>query len=228
MRGLWGIAILGLMVVTSSCAKDDGGALKFSGTLELEEHSLGARVPGRLASLQVEEGDVVTAGQLIATLDRHEQAKKDHDRAGIVFKEGGADEQSVEYARLAVEDQEITSPVDGIVLVKVHQVGEVVGAGVPVVIIGQQGAWWVRIYVPESAINRIRLHDPASVRLDGLDKPLAAHVTYIATKAEFTPRNVQTPEERITQTFAVKVTLDDPKGVGHPGVPADVYIQTKG
>ena len=198
---------------------------KFSGTLELTEHSLGAHASGRLASLFVDEGQSVKKGQLLATLDRFEQVKKDYDRAAVLFKEGGVTAQDLEYAQLALEDQEIISPVDGVVLVKVHEVGEMISAGAAVVVVGDRSSLWVRIFVPEGKINKIRMNQSAALHFDGMKETFQGYVSFIASEAEFTPRNVQTAEERITQTFAVKIILDHPPEFLRPGVAADITLE---
>src|SRR3989338_3987534 len=81
--------------------------LKFSGTLELTEHSLGARTSGRLTTLLVDEGDEVKAGQLLATLDRYEQAKHDYERAAKLLEQGGTTQQAVEQAKLTFDDESV-------------------------------------------------------------------------------------------------------------------------
>jgi len=81
-----------------------------SGTLELTEHSLGARVPAGCRGSLVEESQTVAKGQLVAQLDRYDQAKRDFDRVTQLYQDGGATKQSLEEAQLALEDQEILSP----------------------------------------------------------------------------------------------------------------------
>lgn len=218
------IVWLGLLVPSTGCDQFNHGSLKLSGTLELTEHAVGARVPGRLATLLVDEGQTVTQGQVLATLDRLDQTKRDYDRARQLYEQGGATQQAVEQAELMLEDQQIICPVDGVVLLKVHEVGEVVGAGSPVVVIGDRQQLWVKVYVPEGTINRVQLNQPATLRFDGIKRLFKGHVSFVAPRAEFTPRNVQTPEERVTQTFAVKVTLDEAEPSLRPGVAADVVI----
>src|SRR3989338_4463625 len=110
-------------LITLGCGRDNGKALKFSGTLELTEHSLGTKVAGRLATLNVDEGSLVKAGDTIATLDRFEQTQKDYKRWQGLLKAGGATTQDIEYAALALDDQRVISPIDGIVLLKVHEDG---------------------------------------------------------------------------------------------------------
>ncbi len=205
-----------------------GETQKFSGTLELTEYSVGARAAGRISTLLVDEGSLIHKGDLLATLDRYDQAKKDLARVTSLLKQGGTSEQALEQAQLALDDQSIISPVDGIVLVKGHEMGEVVAAGTPVVTVGDLRNPWVRIYVPEGIINKLQVNQEAKFKLDGIKKDFKGHILYIAPRAEFTPRNVQTPEERVTQTFAVKVLLDQPNVEIHPGVSVDVTLNTNG
>lgn len=210
-----------------SCSSIWHPTQKFSGTLEYTEYSLGARVAGRVATLNVNEGSVVKKGDVIATLDHFEQAKKDYDRLLALQKVGGVSDQMLEQAHWNLDDQQVVSPIDGVVLIKVHQVGEVVTAASPLVVLGESQKPWVRIYVPEGVVNQVQLNQKAELRLDGVDQVFAGHVIYIAPKAEFTPRNVQTPEERITQTYAVKVQVDQSEPVVHAGVAVDVTLESR-
>jgi HlyD family secretion protein len=220
------LLILSAAVILIGCGLGERAQeFQFSGTLELTEHSIGARVAGRIASLTVNEGSEVKKGQLLATLDRYEQAQKDFERVKQIFEQGGANQQDVEHAQLAWDDQAVFSPVDGVVLVKAHEAGEVVSAGSAVVVVGDRSSIWVRIYVPEGIINKVKMDQPAELSFDGLKKKFNGHVSFIASQAEFTPRNVQTQEERITQTFAVKITLDNPEPFLRPGVSCDVKIK---
>jgi multidrug resistance efflux pump len=213
---------IGILIVLSACGEKRSHI--YSGTLELTEHSVGARVAGRLTQLLVDEGDPVKKGQLLASLDRYEQADRDYRRAQGLLKHGGTTKQALEQAGLTWEDQRVVSPVDGVVLVKTREAGEIVQAGGTVLDIGDTSEFWVRIYVPEGEINRVRIQQEVSVRFDGLDRAFAGHVSTISPTAEFTPRNVQTPDERATQTFAVKVILDEREPNLRPGVSADVTL----
>jgi len=196
--------------------------MTFSGTMELTEHVLGAKVAGRLTTLNIDEGDLVKKGQLLATLDRFDQSQKDLNRVAVLLQNGGANQQSLENAQLTLEDQEIISPIDGVVLIKDSQTGEIIPAGGGVVVIGDLKDQWVKIYVSEDMVHQLSINQQASILVDGSRQAYKGHVTFIADKAEFTPRNVQTPEERVTQTIAVKITVDDPDENLHAGVSADV------
>jgi multidrug resistance efflux pump len=210
-------------VLISGCsAKNDIKHMTFSGTMEMTEHVLGVKAAGRLTTLNVKEGDPVQKGELLATFDRYEQNKKDLTRLEVLFKNGGANQQSLENARLSMEDQQVVSPLDGIVLVKSAETGEIVPAGSGVVVIGDPADQWVKIFVSEDLMHQLSIGQTAVISVDGGDRTYKGHVSFIADKAEFTPRNVQTPEERVTQTFAVKITVDDADKNLHAGVAADV------
>ena len=219
--------LIGITLLAVCCNPFLAEPLKLSGTLEMTEHSVGARVAGRISALYVEEGDKVGKGELIATLDRFDQARRDYLRLLRLHQRGGISKQAVEKAELDYKDQRIVSPVSGVVMVKIHELGEVAAAGGAVATIGDRDDMWVRVFVPEGKINRVEVNQPAAVRFDGIQKTFKGHVSFIAPKAEFTPRNVQTPEERVTQTFAVKIRLDHPETYLRSGVAADVVIKIR-
>lgn len=215
---------MSLLLVGGCGSKPDAFSTRYAGTLELTEHVLGSRAAGRLTSVNVKEGDVLRAGQVLATMDRYEQNLKDYERLKELFNTGGANAQELEHAKLAVEDQQIISPVDGVVLLKTAETGEILPAGAGVVVVGNKADQWVKIFMPEGVIGQVKLGQPAKIYVDGIAKPYEGRISFIATKAEFTPRNVQTPEERVTQVFAVKVKLDSSDEHLHPGVGSDVQF----
>ena len=202
----------------------DPNTLYLSGTLEMTEHGVGMPVPGRLTTLKVDEGDSVQKGELLATLERYDQTARDYDRLVQLLARGGTNQQAVEQAELTMRDQRALSPVDGVVLTKVHETGEVVSSTSPVLILGDRSRLWVRVFIPEGSISRVEMNAPATLKVDGLNREFKGHVSFISPDAEFTPRNVQTPEERVTQTFAVKILLEDSEPYLRPGVTADVTL----
>ena len=223
MRILIGLILV--VLVTGCSGNKDFRKMTFSGTMEMTEHVLGIKVAGRLTTLNVKEGDQVKQGQLLATFDRFEQNKKDYARADVLYQNGGADHQTLENARLAMEDQQVISPLDGIVLVKSAETGEIIPAGGGVVVIGDPKDQWVKIFVSEDLMHQLSIGQKATIAVDGSDKKYNGHVSFIADKAEFTPRNVQTPEERVTQTFAIKIAVDNADEDLHAGVAADVKFE---
>lgn len=220
------LSLLLLLVLGAGCKhRDKKNELQLTGTLELTEHGVGVPVLGRIASLLVDEGDEVKMGQVLATTDRYAQTARDYNRLVELLAKGGANQQQVEQAELSMQDQRVLSPVNGVVLTKVHDTGEVVDAKSPILILGDRSKLWVRVFVPEGIINQIKMEQPVTLRFDGLNQGYKGHVSYISPEGEFTPRNVQTPEERVTQTFAVKVTLDETQTFLRPGVAADVIFR---
>lgn len=208
-----------------ACAhKQPENELLLSGTLEMTEHGVGVPSAGRLTQLTVDEGDEVAQGQLLATTDRYSLAEREYERQVQLLARGGGSRQAVEQAELAMRDQKVLSPIDGVVLTKVHDSGEVVGANSPILILGDRNNMWVKVFVPEGFVNRVDLQQAATLRFDGLKEDFKGRVSFIAPRAEFTPRNVQTPEERVTQTFAIKVALEHAPKYLRPGVSADVSL----
>ena len=143
----------------------------------------------------------------------------------------GAARGQVEQARGALAAAEavtryltIAAPAAGTVMLKNVEVGDLVMPGAPIVRIGNLDSVWVRVYVPEPDL-RVRLGDRAEVVTDAYpNRKFPGRVTEIAEKPEFTPKNVQTREERVKLVFGVKVELANPKHELKPGMPADATI----
>ena len=80
------------------------------------------------------------------------------------------------------------------------------------------------VYVPEAELGRVSLGQNAEVNVDAYDERFPGEVVHIASQAEFTPKNVQTQEERVHMVFAVKIRLDNPEHLLKPGMPADAIF----
>jgi len=124
----------------------------------------------------------------------------------------------------------IRAPFDGVVSVRDREPGEVVGAGTPVLTVTNLDDRWVRIYVREDRIGAVRLGADATITADTYpDRTYRGRVEFIASEAEFTPRTVQTTEERVKLVYAVKVRIVGDSLVElRPGVPADVRLEEGG
>lgn len=124
----------------------------------------------------------------------------------------------------------ITSPLNGVVLIKNMEQGELANIGSPIVTIADLDNVWLRVYVPEPDIGKIKLGQPATVTVDSYPKkPFQGKVAEISSQAEFTPKNVQTKKERVNLVFGVKVNLSNPEHLLKPGMPADaeIIVETK-
>jgi HlyD family secretion protein len=125
-----------------------------------------------------------------------------------------------------IADCTITAPAGGIVTHKAVEAGELVTPGATVVTLTELDSVYVMIYVSEQVLGRIRLGDAAEVGIDAFpDKTFAGKVTYISPEAEFTPKNVQTKEDRVKLVFGVKVEIENRDGLLKPGLPADAVIR---
>jgi len=120
-----------------------------------------------------------------------------------------------------VRESTVLAPVDGVVLSRNREPGEVLGAGTNVVTLGDLAHPRLRLYVPLATLESIAVGSPVEIRLDAEGiAPTRGAVSWIAAQAEFTPRDILTPEERVKQVFAVDVALEPGPGI-HPGIPAD-------
>ncbi|WP_457568932.1 HlyD family secretion protein [Desulfurobacterium sp.] len=133
----------------------------------------------------------------------------------------------VDEAKAHLSDTVIKAPVNGTVTVKYVNVGEVIPAGFRLLSIVNMDKLYLKGFIPEKKVGLIHLKQPAYVEVDAYPgKKFPAYVSYIAQKAEFTPKEVQTKEERVKEVFGVKLKLkSNPDHVLKPGMPADGYIE---
>jgi HlyD family secretion protein len=154
--------------------------------------------------------------QMRAALD-HARAARDQAAAAVV------------EAASVRDDLTIVAPAAGVVTTRIIDIGEVVGAGAPLLEIIDLDRLYLKVFVPEIQIGKVRLGLPARVHVDAWpSEPYAATLRYIAARAEFTPKEVQTPDDRVKLVYAVKLYLDrNPEHRLTPGVPADAVIRWK-
>ncbi len=117
-------------------------------------------------------------------------------------------------------DATLVSPTDGVLTSRVAEPGEQLQAGSPICVITQLSEAWLTVYVTDVDLARIRIGQEATVKTDG-GQTRKGKLTYIASKAEFTPKNVQTRDERIKLVYRVKVGLENSDGFFKPGMPAE-------
>ena len=128
-------------------------------------------------------------------------------------------------AEKAIADCTLNAPMAGVVTTRSREPGEWVTPGAPLVTLSRLDEVWLAIYVPEDRLSRVKLGHPAFVRLDGDPQRYAGVVTFVSPQAEFTPKNVQTPDERAKLVYRVKITLKNPNGLFKPGLPADGFLE---
>ncbi len=155
--------------------------------------------------------------------------------------QAGAKREEVEVARARVaavdaqlavlekmrEDASVVAPVGGIVTQTLTDAGEIVAPRMPLLVVTDLDHAWANLFVPEPLIPRLVLGQAADVRTDAGDT-LAGTVTYISPQAEFTPRNVQTADERSRLVYRIKVAVDNSAGVLKSGMPVDAELTLPG
>jgi HlyD family secretion protein len=125
-----------------------------------------------------------------------------------------------------LQDMTVYSPVDGVVLVKSAEPGEVLAAGATVVTVGDIEHPWVRGYIKESDLGRVKLGQRVRLRTDTYrNKDYWGKITYIASEAEFTPKQIQTPDERVKLVYRIKIEVDNASRELKSNMPVDAEIQ---
>lgn len=144
--------------------------------------------------------------------------------AGADVANARADRQEIQ-TRIA--DLNIISPIDGVVTTRSVEPGAVVTSGKTLLTLIDPNSVYLRGFVPEGDIGKVRVGQQAKVFLDSApDKPLSAKVTAIDTQASFTPENIYFQKDRVKQVFGVKIGINNPAGFAKPGMPADAQIIT--
>jgi HlyD family secretion protein len=123
----------------------------------------------------------------------------------------------------AIDDARVVSPVSGIVTQKLAETGELVMPRAPLVVVTDLDNAWANVFVPEPLIPNVRIGQAATVFTDA-GSSLQGKVTYVSPRAEFTPRNVQTADERSKLVYRIKITVDNRQGILKPGMPVDAEL----
>jgi HlyD family secretion protein len=133
--------------------------------------------------------------------------------------------ESARLGRIQAGYATLVAPFDGIVTARQAELGEVVAPGTPVVTVTDLDHVWVRAYINETDLPRVRLGQDAVVTTDSPHaKPLAGRLSFVASEAEFTPKNVETHAERVTLVYRVKIDVDNRSHGLLPGMPVDVRM----
>ena len=135
----------------------------------------------------------------------------------------------VAMTQTQINDTVVTSPIDGVVLVKSAEVGEVLAAGTTVVTIGDIDHPWLRAYINETDLGRVKLGQPVQLSNDSYPgKTYPGRVSFISSEAEFTPKQIQTREERVKLVYRIKIDVDNSRHELKSNMPVDGEIQLSG
>lgn len=183
---------------------------------------------------ELRTGEFALEVQAARAANAQAQAAADQASAGLSQAEAAVvqAEKAVAQARAALDAIEVRleklvvrAPVGGVVLTRNLEPGEVIQAGATAITLGQMDKMTITVYIPEDRYGQVNLGDSAQVMVDSFDEAtFGARVVRIADQAEYTPRNVQTEEDRRTTVYAIELSVDDPEGSLKPGMPADVVF----
>ena len=164
-------------------------------------------------------GRLAALGQSLARLRSGARGEeKDSARARVATVEA-----RIAQLEQQVSDATVASPLDGVVTEKIAEAGELLQVGSGLCVVTDLAHAWLTVYLPETDLGRIRIGQEAEVVTDG-GQSRKGQVTFIASKAEFTPKNVQTKDERVKLVYKVKVGLDNGDGLFKPGMPAEARL----
>lgn len=186
--------------------------------------------------------EVIPKRELDASRAAHEQARatvRERQQALQLLRKGARSERIDEararhrgaLARLSTAKEResyatLVAPISGVILSKSVEPGEQVAAGTPVVTIGDMEQCWLKGFIPETELGRVKLGQRARVTTDSYpNKFFEGKVSFISSEAEFTPKSVQTEKERVKLVYRIKISLSNPGMELKPGMPADAVIE---
>ncbi len=160
-----------------------------------------------------------------AQLDFAKAERPTPEELAVAEAEVDAAQANLDAVQVQVEKMIVSAPISGTVTTRTINVGEVIQPGLATMTISQLDQLTVTVYIPENQYGRINLGDSAELKVDSFPaQRFDAVVTRIADQAEYTPRNVQTQEERQTTVYAIELEVKDPEGKLKPGMPTDVVF----
>jgi HlyD family secretion protein len=185
--------------------------------LELEAQLHTAQMQAELAEAQVAAAQAALDELVVSPTD---------EEVAIAQAQVQQAEAAVHLVDAQIAQFTLTAPMSGIVTSRSAQAGETATAGAPLLTVANLDEVTLVIYIPENRVGQIGVGQEAQVQVNSFpEQVFVGHVASIAGKAEFTPRNVQTQEERVNLVFAVKVSIPNPDHKLKSGMPADATIE---
>lgn len=220
---------------------------RFSGAVEAGQYQVAPATMGRVVEVMVREGETVKSGAPVVRLDdtapklqvdqanegvnaasasvKQAEEKKGDDRKEAEIAEAKARlkqaEAAVALAKVQLSYTTITAPHDGIVTTITTNVGQNAAPARTLLTISDPQDLYARVYVPQPRLGTVKVGGPAKVRADGVPDS-GGTVEFVSSKAEFTPNNVDTKEQRSKLVYEVRVRITTTDGTYKPGQPVDV------
>jgi len=213
----------------------------YAGTVEATEVDISSRISGIIGSVTVQEGDKVKKDQILVKLSIEDievaaaAAERNYKRAVELLNAGSMNQETFDNIKFKRDDiavrlgwSTIKSPIDGTVITKYHEPGEMVNPGTKLVTVADLKRPWVYVYVPQPMLSKITVgmgvkgYSPESGTMT-----FAGTVVHINEEAEFTPKNVQTRKERTRLVFGVKILFQNDDEFLKPGMSVEVPLPEK-
>jgi len=163
-----------------------------------------------------------------AAQERYSQAAEGNRKEDIAIARANVEQAraNLGLSRVNFDYTVLRAPMSGVVTVRQAELGEVVSAGTPTVTLADLDHIWLRAYIAEPDLGRVRWGQDATITTDTYPgKPYHGHISFISSDAEFTPKSVQTYKERVTLVYRVKIDVENPNHDLKPGMPADAHIR---
>jgi HlyD family secretion protein len=161
-----------------------------------------------------------------AALERDQALEKSSERqVDLASANVNSAEESLKLTKIILDYTTLSAPFDGVITVRQAELGEIMVPGTPVVTLADLDHIWLRAYINETDIGKVRLDQAAAVKTDTYPgKTYKGRVSFISPAAEFTPKSVETHTERVTLVYRIKIDIDNPTHELVPGMPADAIL----
>lgn len=215
-----------------------GRDIPYAGTVEATEIDLSSRLSTVIDKYDAKESDAVKVGQTLVTFTCEEQklaadiAEKDFRRAERLIRSGSVPQETYDRLKYQRDDAvvkaswcNVISPVDGRILQTYQEGGERVSSGTKLLTVANLGEVYAYFYVPQPLLSQIKLGmDVTGFLPEMKDKTFPGKIAHIRDEAEFTPKNVQTRDERTRLVYGVKVVFANPDTTLKPGMTIEAHL----
>ncbi len=214
------------------------GEFLYAGTIEATEVNLSPQVTGVISSMAVREGESVAAGQTVVAIGGEdyklaaELAEKEYQRGKRLNKSGSMPDDQFEKLKFKRDDAvlkvkwcSIQSPINGVVLDRYHEPGELVNPSMKLLSLADLDEVWAYVYVPQPLLAKLSINMSVKGFIPESNmKEISGRIAQIRDEAEFTPKNVQTRNERTRLVYGVKVAFPNTDRFLKPGMTIEIKL----
>lgn len=235
-----------ILVVSSGCSTGKSNKVVFAGNLEGDTTNVSAESSGKVTGITKEEGNYVKAGDIVYTLDdtmfQLQKSQLEIQIKGLEVQlkmaEDKGNDDSIKLAQYNIDSIKkslemieenikrctVLSPIDGVIANENFKKGEIVLQSNQMFNIMDNSKYYLKIFVPEKYLSKFNVKDKLQVYLSsGLDKHVSGEIVKIDTSGQFTPKNVETVEDKYNIVYGIKIAIDADENI-KPGMIAEVRV----